>query len=390
MAGKLFRKDYLRGGNIFGEGIERRSTKPRREAIVSRPRWLLCFVLILVVGILGIGRILDLQILRGSYYRGLSDGNRIRRIPIRAARGEILDRKGESLARNIPVYKLAEFSSGGVVISTVEITREEALNVQAENGEEAGRLLVDIKREYPLKEAAAHLVGYTGEASPDEVGQMLNAKCQMPNADQRFALGDLIGRMGIEQYYDCVLRGVNGEELIEVDTRGRLIRRLGRREAVPGKNITLEVDSGLQKAAYEALKAAPELAERVGGVKWVVGQGVRGAVAAQDPNTGGILALVSVPSFDPSTIAQDYNLLSNDKNLPLFNRAIGGAYHPGSIFKIVTTAAAFEDGKIDENFSYIDTGVVTVNNFTYKNWYFTQYGRTEGEIDTVRAIARST
>ena len=389
MARNFFGKtDVKLGGNgLFGEQIERKSTRPRTQAqLVARPRWLLGLLILIVCGLFGLARLADLQILRGSYFRVLSDGNRIRRIPIRAPRGEILDRNGYALARNVPVYKLAEFSSGGVVVSTAEISREEALKIQAGNGEEGSRLLVDIAREYPLGEAGAHLIGYTGEASSEEIGLASSEKCKVGMV---LLLGDLVGRMGIEQYYDCILRGVNGEELIEVDTRGRIVRRLGRREPIPGESVKLYVDSNLQKAVYEALLAAPELSKSVGGTDWT-GEVVRGAVVAQDPSNGGILALVSVPSFDPGKIREDYGKLREDKNLLLFNRAIGGAYHPGSTFKIVTAAAGFEDGKIDENFTYIDMGVVTVNNFSYKNWYFTQYGRTEGIVDTVRALARST
>ncbi len=378
--------------SIFGEGIERRSTAPRRESIVARPRWLLCFILLLVFSVLGMGRIADLQLLRGSYFRSLSDGNRIRRIPIRAPRGEILDRNGQAFGRNVPVYKLAEFSSGGVVVSTAEITREEALKIQSSDSEQASRLLVDIAREYPLAEAAAHLVGYVSEVSEVELVEGIGCQVIWKTGDRGSAvfLGDLIGRMGIEQYYDCLLRGVNGEELLEVDTRGKIVRRLGRRAPVSGQTIKLSIDSDLQKASYEALIAAPELAFRVGGAKWIGGDVARGAVVAQDPNTGGILALVSVPSFDPGKISEEYGKLREDKGLPLFNRAIGGAYHPGSTFKIVTSTAALEDGKIDSEFTYQDTGVVTAGAFSYSNWYFSQYGRTEGVIGLQKAIARST
>ncbi|OGY08211.1 MAG: hypothetical protein A2782_00330 [Candidatus Blackburnbacteria bacterium RIFCSPHIGHO2_01_FULL_43_15b] len=201
--------------------------------------------------------------------------------------------------------------------------------------------------------------------------------------------------MGVEEQYDCLLRGVDGEELIEVDTRGKLVRKLGRREPIPGQNIKLTIDMGLQKEAHDALSSAPTLAKTVGQAEFEGGSVARGALVAQDPQTGQILALVSVPSFDPSTFAADYNRLANDSNLPMFNRVIGGEYHPGSTFKIVTSIAGLEEGRIDKNFTYRDEGVVKVDTswqgtFTYSNWYFTQYGKTEGEINLARAIARST
>ncbi|OGY10762.1 MAG: hypothetical protein A3D26_02890 [Candidatus Blackburnbacteria bacterium RIFCSPHIGHO2_02_FULL_44_20] len=378
-----FGRNYLKGKNVFGEGITGFSTRSRQIPKVQRPRWLLLLVCLFVFSLFGLARLFDLQIVRGSYFRSLSDGNRVRRIPIRAPRGEILDRNGQALARNVPVYKLAEFSSGGVVTRTEVVSREEAIKIQSSDFVRQSRLIIDIAREYPLNEAAAHLVGYVGEASPEEIASMPNDKCPP------LGLGDLVGRGGIEQQYDCLLRGVDGEELVEVDTQGRLIRRLGRREAIPGESLSLYADATLQKVAYDALQDAPNLTKSIGGTNWE-GGGVRGAIVAQEVETGGILAFVSYPSFNPSTLGEEYSRLSADKNLPLFNRVIGGAYHPGSTFKVVSTVAGFEDGKIDRLFQYEDTGRVTAGTFSYSNWYFTQYGRTEGVIDVVKAIARST
>ena len=347
-----FGRNYLKGKNVFGEGITGFSTRSRQIPKVQRPRWLLLLVCLIVFSLFGLARLFDLQIVRGSYFRSLSDGNRVRRIPIRAPRGEILDRNGQALARNVPVYKLAEFSSGGVVTRTEVVSREEAIKIQSSDFVRQSRLIIDIAREYPLNEAAAHLVGYVGEASPEEIASMPNDKCPP------LGLGDLVGRGGIEQQYDCLLRGVDGEELVEVDTQGRLIRRLGRREAIPGESLSLYADATLQKVAYDALQDAPNLTKSIGGTNWE-GGGVRGAIVAQEVETGGILAFVSYPSFNPSTLGEEYSRLSADKNLPLFNRVIGGAYHPGSTFKVVSTVAGFEDGKIDRLFQYEDTGRVT-------------------------------
>lgn len=394
-------RSLKRRDNIFGEGFVRQSGRPPRMPRVEGPRWLFLMIVLVVFSFWGFARIADLQLVRGSYFRSLSDGNRIRRVPLRAPRGEIVDRNGKPLARNTPVYKLAQFSSGGIVTKTEELSREEALKIQS-LGQEASDpsrnlagLLVDIKREYPLGAAGAHLIGYVSEANPEEIGQMANDKCQMSNNNaQVYILGDLVGRMGIEKQYDCILRGIDGEELIEVDTRGRLVRRLGRRDPVPGKTIKLAIDADLQNDAYNALVSAPALTKSVGGASFEGGEVARGAFVAQNPTNGEILALVSVPSFDPSTIARDYNHLANDKNLPLFNRAVSGAYNPGSTFKIVTSAAGLEDGKIDKDFKYKDEGILTVKtawgSFSYTNWYFTQYGKTEGEIGIVRALTRST
>jgi penicillin-binding protein 2 len=122
--------------------------------------------------------------------------------------------------------------------------------------------------------------------------------------------------------------------------------------------------------------------------------GKLGAVIVSDPK-GEVLALYSSPSFDPNIFVDDKNqdrviALLNDKNLPFFNRAISGSFHPGSIFKPFVAIAALEEGKINEGFTFIDPGVIRVGTFSYTNWYFTQYGKTEGTIDLSRALTRST
>lgn len=368
-------------GYTFGESIIGAKGSPRREVKIRQPRWLFLLIILAVSFLIGFARLVDLQLIRGSYFKELAEGNRVRRIPIKAPRGEILDRNGKVLARNIPVYKLARFSEGGVVVEATTISREDALKIQAEKGE--ANIIIDVGREYPLGPAAAHLAGYVNEVSSDEVGRTPECDSFL---DAKYELGDLIGRTGIEVQYECLLRGVNGEELIEVDTRGRLVRRLGRREPVPGKTIKLSVDTELQQKAYEAL-----VKDRDRDGDGEVDSGtVKGAVVIQSPQTGEVLSLVSSPSFDPQKIGEQYQRLVSDKNMPFFNRAVGGAYHPGSTFKIITAASALEEGKIDGNFEYEDKGVIKVNTFSYSNWYFTQYGKKEGTIKLPRAIARST
>lgn len=322
------------------------------------------FLLILIVSFLILfGRLFELQIIKGGYFSKLSSENRIRRIPIRAPRGEILDRNGLPFAKNLPVYKLVEFGKRGEPISYRDITQDQKEKVSKEE-----TIVSENKRDYPLGEAAAHILGYVGEVGVGEVG---GAPADCPRA-RPYILGDFAGRGGVEQEFECLLRGENGEELVEVDTSGQKVRSLGKREPRPGETVKLSIDSGLHKIAQTALG------------------GKTAGLVAQDPKTGEILSLVSSPSFDPNKIAQEFLLFEKDKRLPLFNRAIGGAYQPGSTFKIVTAAAGLEEGKIDENFTFEDPGVIKVGRFSYANWYFTQYGRTEGRIDLVRAIKRST
>lgn len=283
----------------------------KNEAWLS---WFLKGILILGLLIL-ISRLFDLQIIKGGYYRKLSEGNRIERIKIRAERGKILSRGGE-------VLKGKEF---------------------------------------------AHITGYIQEANEYEVNKV-DPKCVEKGP---IKLGQLVGRGGLEEYYNCVLTGIDGEELIEVDSGGNKIRVIGIKQPIAGSDVKTNIDYNLQ------IKIAQEM------------EGKTGSVVATDKN-GEVLALFSSPTFDPNDIIPSLN----DPGLPLFNRTIGGLYHPGSIFKPLVGIAGLEEKKIDRDFRYLDTGLVTIKNiygeYSYANWYFTQYGGTEGEIDLKKALARST
>jgi len=199
-------------------------------------------------------------------------------------------------------------------------------------------------RDYLLAEAGSNVLGYVGEG------------------DQ-----EIEGRDGLEKFYDESLRGKAGGILVETDTNGEVMREIGRSEPQPGKNLTTTLDAGLQQKAYELLS------------------GRKGALIASDPKSGEILALVSSPGFDPNSVEK----YLTDKNLPLFNRALGGEYPPGSTFKLVTATAALEENKINADTQIEDTGVINIGPYSYSNWYFTQYGRTEGSINIVAAIKRS-
>lgn len=330
---------------------------------VQKASWLSWFfrgVLILGLAFL-VTRLIELQVIKGNYFRALAEGNRIRRVPITAARGKILARGGEVLVGNKEVKKEVTFAP-----------ESGYKKVEPNKDSNPQDIIKEWQREYYLGAQAAHITGYLGEVNEDEVGKV-DGSC---NQKGPRTLGLFVGRSGLEAQYDCTLRGIDGEELVEVDTAGRKVRVIGTKEPVAGQDITTTIDINLQR----------KLAETIGDS--------RSAAVITDTN-GQILAMYSGPSFDPTNITP---YLSNE-GLPLFNRVLGGAYHPGSVFKIVTATAALEDGAIDKNYTYEDTGVVTikadpqaqiVQDYTYTNWYFTQYGRTEGVIDLPRAIARST
>lgn len=307
-------------------------------------------------------RLAELQFIKGDYFRALAEGNRIRRIPISAPRGRILARGGEVLVGNIEIKKRIEFNP--------EKGYEKTDNLE---GAAEDEILTEYERQYPLGEVFAHVSGYLGQVNEDEAGK-INPLC--PEKGPRKA-GTEVGRAGLEQEYDCILSGVDGEELVEVDTRGRKVRTLGKKDPIPGRDLKTSIHLGLQKRVAEAM------ADK------------KGAIIVSEPN-GKIVALYSAPSFDPAVLSkgEDSEKISqilNDKSLPLFDRAIGGQFHPGSVFKPVVAIAALTEGKVDKNFLFDDPGVIKIGDrFSYTNWYFTQYGKTEGKIDLVRAIARST
>lgn len=245
------------------------------------------------------------------------------------------------------VELLREFAPRGIVYDRSGI----ALVVNKEND---GR----IEREYPLKEAISPLLGYLSEVKSEEVG-CFDGLC--------YQAGMYTGRSGIEQVMESMLRGRDGGRLVEVDSSGKEIRELGNNVAEAGTDIHLSVDSRLQTIMYSALA------------------GKKGSAVALDMQ-GKVLGLVSSPAYDPSHI-NDY--LKDKTEMYFLNRPIAGAYPPGSIFKLVTAIAGLTDEKITSETEYVDTGEIKVGIYRYGNWYFDQYGRTEGGVDLTKALARS-
>ncbi|MBU2051643.1 hypothetical protein KKH13_00370 [Patescibacteria group bacterium] len=199
-------------------------------------------------------------------------------------------------------------------------------------------------RQYDLGEAGSAVLGYVGQGDRE-----------------------IVGKDGLERIYDNKLKGKPGGLLLETDAAGALVREIGRSEPVPGDSLMSTLDAGLQQKAYALLS------------------GRKGAVVASDPGNGEILALVSSPGFKP----QEVEKYLTDQDLPLFNRALGGVYPPGSTFKLITATAALEEGKADASTQIEDTGKISIGPYSYANWYFTQYGRTEGFLDIIQALKRS-
>ncbi len=311
----------------------------------------------LILGMLLLmGRLFELQIIYGAKNREVADGNRIRKIVNPAPRGMILDRSGRELVRNIPLYRIKKNGSEQEP-EWQTISRDEALRIEARGGKDLENFRVDIGRSYVYGPPLAHILGYLGELNSQEV------------TTGKGSPGDLVGRTGIEEEYNYLLKGIDGGEVYEVNASEERIRDMGKSQPIPGKNIRLTIDAELSRTAFQAL------------------DGKTGAVVVTDAQNGQVLALVSSPSFDPQNLTSE---VLNDNSMPMFNRALSGLYPPGSTFKIVTATAGLEEGKIDGNTIYEDKGFIQVGSFTYNNWYYTQYGKTEGPINLVKAFKRST
>lgn len=357
-------------GDHISTGGKRNIRGPHQEKEKHLRGFLLPLFLVLFISIL-LFRLVNLQIFQGVYYRELSDKNRIRTELIHAPRGIIFDRNGTPLIYNIPGFR--KTTNAGGEKKTQLLNKNTALLLIAK-GEK--QIEVDALREYAYSESFSHVLGY--------IAQISEAEIKMPKYKE-YRSGDLIGKMGVEKEFEDVLRGVDGKKLVEVDSQGKAIRQLGQTDPISGRDIILTLDAKLQNTAYNALSGV-----------------TKGAVIVSTPQ-GEVLALVSKPSFDPNLFTMDETykrattsgyqkvseILEDLDNQPFVNRAISGVYPPGSTFKIITAAAGLEEKKIDENFQIDDPGILRIGQFSFRNWYFTQYGRTDGNINVVAALKRS-
>ena len=340
---------------IFAEGIT--AEKRRKKFITfshddenSSPDRIFFFLILLIFGMgLLAAKLFTLTILEGPRYRQLAAENRLREVKITAARGIIYDRNNNVLVRNIPLF-----------------TDERGKQFFEEKPASAsGQMRESLTRGYPFGQAFAHVLGYIGEINEEEIVNL--------SAKYKYAAADLVGKIGIEQSYDTLLRGKDGREVYEVDALGQIVRVLGRFEPSAGNNLKLTLDAKLQQIAAQELT------------------GKKGAVIAAIPATGEILTLYSSPSFDPNSFIRgegvEQILVQEDQ--PLFNRSIAGLYAPGSTFKIVVALAGLEHNIITPGTVFEDTGILKVGNFSFGNWYFLQYGKKDGMVDIIKALQRS-
>lgn len=326
-------------------------------------RFLFFYFIAVFILLIFLGRLFNLTVIAGEKNKELSESNRIRIVEVEAERGKVLDRRGKILAVSEQKYFLKK-NKDEVEISELQAKDLAGEGLASQDFEgDLGKIYPRIHREYPLNDAASHVLGYTSIVTKEDL-----------SGNERLSFSESVGRLGVEASYDNFLRGKPGKKLIEVDVLGRNISILGSVDPVPGRNVYLTIDSDLQRVAYEALK---KQAVKSGSKK--------GAVVVQNPRTGEVLALASVPGFSGENVGR----YLDDLDQPFFDRAIGGTYPPGSIFKLVSALAGLESGKITKDTEIEDVGAFTLGGARFSNWYFNQYGRREGVLKIERAIARS-
>ncbi len=284
-----------------------------------------------------LARLFQLTIVRGAYFRRLAEQNRIRELLIEPRRGTITDAKGTVLAANEP--------------ADIRPVKDRLTS----------------SRIYHSGEAFAHLIGYRQIA---DINDLKNDNCL-----NKLTPGDKVGKKGAEDLYECQLRGRPGKKLVEVDAQGKYVQTLSVLAPQDGQTIHLAVDADLQKKAYDLIKDK------------------HAAVVGMRPQTGEVLVFASTPSFDPQQFEDANSALVNnyltDDSKPLFDRATEGAYPPGSIFKLVVATGALEEKKITPDTQIEDTGEIQAGPLKFGNWYFLEYGKTEGQVDIIKAIRRS-
>lgn len=342
-----------------------------KESSNQRLRLNLLVAILIILSLILVLRLAYLQISEFKKYQTLSLKNQMNIIPIAPPRGVILDRNGVLLAENIPVYvleiipervkniklTLAKLQQLLPSISDDDIEHfnrarshnrsfiplpiklklnQEEVAIFATNQYHFPGVSIKARlmRHYPLGEMTAHVLGYVGRINIQELRQVDAGNYRATN---------FIGKSGIEKYYEHILHGTVGSQMVETDVSGRTLRVLNKVNPHSGAKLYLSIDIKLQEAAYKAL------------------EGKRGAVVLIDSHNGEILSMVSSPSFDPNLFVsgvstKDYKILSNALQRPLFNRAVRGVYPPASTIKPFVGLAGLDKGFVTPEFEIWDRG----------------------------------
>jgi penicillin-binding protein 2 len=358
-------------------------------------------VIVALLAGLVVYRLVDLQVINFEHFSRLSQGNRVRLEPIPPVRGLLFDRNGHVLAENQPVYQLElvpeqvrDIEGTLAELMKLELVRPEDLSrirnqIRSQRrfeptilrprlgDEEAARFAVhrprfpgvDIQarlaRHYPLGELASHAVGYVGAISESDLQRLESS---------RYAGTAQTGKVGAERAWEHVLHGAPGYRHLLVNAQGRRLKELDRTDPVPGRNVHLTIDLGLQALAEGALA------------------GRRGSVVALDPRNGEVLALVSVPGFDPNLFsrgisATQFRALQNDIDQPLFDRSLRGQYPPGSTIKPMLALAGLHYNVIRPEDSIFCPGWFSLPNHShrYRDWRRTGHGTVNMELSVAQS-----
>ena len=373
---------------------------PPEETPGLRRRFIISSLIIVGVFCILALRLWYLQILEVDHYRDLSERNRIRYVAIQAPRGAIFDRHGTLLVDNRPAFTVSALRQGiddrkqlfhslGELLDVDEEQLEErwqagqglpryrplpllddvgrqAMEKVQENSVDLPGILVEVKpfRDYPYGEMAAHLFGYLGEVTEEELGKSEFAG---------YRSGEMVGKTALENMFEDRLRGTAGKKRIEVNVRGRELRQVTTRAPLPGQRLYLTIDTTLQQAAEKAL------GDRAG------------AIVALDVNNGEILAFVSRPTFDPAWFArgitgEEWRSLVDNSQHPMTNKVLRGQYPPGSTFKMVVALAALEAGTATPSTRVQCNGSMRLGrSYEYRCWKRGGHG----SVDLHKAIKES-
>ena len=334
------------------------------------------YVVAAVMFVLGIG-LWRLQVLGATNYRVLAEQNRIRKVPVLAPRGKIFDREGRIIVDNYPsvsCYLLRDpqqkmeadlpLISSGLHIPVdqiqailkhfqyvpkyqpiplkVDITPDEQAFIAAHRDELPELETLDEQRRlYPKNGFLAHLIGYVGEVSENDLNNDKYAA---------YSPGDVVGKSGVEETYDGVLRGIDGSRDVIVNSHGKEVGVAGQELATPGKDLRLTIDLDVQRAAEKAL------------------EGKQGAIVAMDPHTGEILAMASRPTFDPNEFAVRltkayWNSINTNPDHPMMNKSIQAQLAPGSTFKVIMTLAGLQENVAQDMHVFCNGGGVFFGQF---------------------------
>lgn len=388
-------------------------TLEKLETPISTKNIFIIFVVIGVCLFILYARVFYLSIIKGNFFYQLSETNRLRYIPIKAPRGIIFDRYGKPLVENSLTFSLilsprdilqnskqdeltlkianifglsfddikAKYTNRQLsyvepILLKTNVSIEEARKFESEITEQDKKgfyLVEDYSRYYVDPEAFSHILGYTGKMDNIDIQE-----------NPQYPISDIIGKMGIEKYYEQYLHGVSGKQLMEINARSEINPNLGEIKAKPGNNLITTIDKDLQLELYKDLKTT------------ITNLHIhKGAGLAINPQTGEVLALVSFPSIDVNTLIKgspraDIDKMTSNIYMPFINRVISGLYAPGSTIKPLVAIAALQEHTIDPDKTIVDEDAIVIPNpYDAKHPSIFRDWKNHGIVDMRKAIAYS-